>query len=174
VNESGNVLIDANKTYQRHTVAAIEGFELQKIKIDNKIAQIRQMLSEGPTETVATSEAPVGKRKKFSAAARKRMAEAQKLRFARLKGETEPPSPVAPEPPKAKRKISADGMKRIIAATKERWRRQKAEAAEKSALAPAKKAAVKKAAVMAPSAKATKKAASVKKSVAKKSAPAVA
>jgi hypothetical protein len=154
-------------------VAAIEGFELQKKQIDNKIAEIRQMLSEGPTETVATSEAPVGTRKKFSAAARKRMAEAQKLRFAKLKGETEPPSPVTPEPPKAKRKISAEGMKRIIAATKERWRRQKAEAAEKSAPAPAKKA-VNKAAVKAPSAKATKKAAPLKKAVAKKSAPAVA
>jgi hypothetical protein len=154
--------------------AAIEGFELQKKQIDNKIAHIRQMLSEGPTETVATSGAPGGKRKKFSAAARKRMAEAQKLRFAKLKGETESPSPVAPEPPKAKRKISAEGMKRIIAATKERWRRQKAGAAEKSAAAPAKKTAAKKVAVKATSAKARKKAAPVKKAVANKSAPAVA
>jgi large subunit ribosomal protein L22e len=151
--------------------AAIEGFEAQKKKIDDKIAEIRQMLSGGPTETVATHEAPIGKRKKFSVAARKRMAEAQKLRYAKLKGETEPPSTVTPEAPKAKRKISAEGMKRIIAATKKRWRRQKAEAAEKSAPAPAKTASVKKAAVKGPSAKATKKAAPVKRAVAKKSAP---
>ena len=86
------------------------------------------------------------------------MALAQKLRYAKLRGETEPPTPVTAEPPKAKRKISAEGMKRIIAATKERWRRQKAEAAGKSAPAPAKKAAVKKAVAKAPSAKVTKKA----------------
>jgi hypothetical protein len=148
--------------------AAIEGFEAQKKKIDDKITEIRQMLAGGPSEAVATTtpEAAFGKRKKFSAAARKRMAEAQKLRFAKLKGETQPPSPATPEAPKVKRKISAEGMKRIIAATKERWRRQKAEAAEKSA--PAKKAAVKKAAAKKTIAKKTV----TKKPTAKKTAPA--
>ena len=77
---------------------------------------------------------------------------AQKTRWAKIKGEVEPPPPPAPEPPKPKRRISAEGMKRIIAATKKRWRWQKA--AAKSA--PAKKVAPqkvvgKKAAVKAPS-----------------------
>jgi hypothetical protein len=127
-------------------IAAISGFETQKAKIDHQIAELRTMLDGGAAESTApkTSEAPVVKRKKFSAAARKRMAEAQKLRYAKLKGETLPPSPVTPEAPKVQRKNSPEGMSRIIVATKKRWRRQKAEAAEASTPTPAKKAAVKK------------------------------
>jgi hypothetical protein len=86
------------------------------------------------------------------------MAMAQKARWARLKGESEPPAPA--KPPKAKRRISAEGMKRIIAATKKRWRLQKA-AAKAAAKKPAparKKAAVKKATVRTAPAKAAKKA----------------
>jgi hypothetical protein len=56
------------------------------------------------------------------------MALAQKARWAKIKGEIEPPSPPTPKPPKPKRRISAEGMKRIIAATKKRWRLQKAAA----------------------------------------------
>jgi hypothetical protein len=93
------------------------------------------------------------------------MALAQKARYAKLKGESEPPTPATPEPPKVKRKISPEGMKRIIAATKRRWRLQKAKAAEASA--PAKKAAVKKAVKKT----APKKAAPVKKGASKKAAP---
>jgi hypothetical protein len=149
-------------------IAAISGFETQKAKIDDQIAELRTMLAGGTVGATATKtrEAPVAKRKKFSVAARRRMAEAQKLRYAKQKGETQPPSPVTPEPPKTKRTISAEGMKRIIAATKKRWRLQKAKAAEASA------PAVKKTAVKAPSAKATKTVAPVKKAAAKKSAPA--
>jgi hypothetical protein len=59
------------------------------------------------------------------------MKEAQRLRWAKIRGESEPSAPV-PEPPKPKRRISAEGMKRIIAATKKRWRLQMA-AAKKAA-----------------------------------------
>jgi hypothetical protein len=69
------------------------------------------------------------------------MAEAQKLRYAKLKGETEPPTPATPEVPKVKRKISADGLKRIAAAQRERWAVKKA---AEAAAVPAKKVAVKK------------------------------
>jgi hypothetical protein len=97
------------------------------------------------------------------------MAEAQKARWAKIKGVAEAPSPATPEAPKPKRRISEEGLKRIIAATKKRWRLQKA--AAKSALA--KKAAGKKAAPT----KVTKKSAPVKKAAAKKiataSAPAI-
>jgi hypothetical protein len=126
--------------------AAIEGFQLQKAKIDDKIAEIKQMLDGAFPQPAATPtvEVPVGTRKKFSAAARKRMAEAQKLRYAKLRGETQPQMPVAqeastpvtPEAPKAKRKISVEGMKNIRAAQKKRWAAKKA--------APVKKAATKK------------------------------
>src|SRR5665213_2758491 len=109
-------------------IAAISGFETQKAKIDHQIAELRTMLDGGPAESTATKtpEAPVGKRKKFSAAARKRMAEAQRLRYSKLKGETEPSTPATPEAAKPKRKISAEGMKRIIAATKKRWAKKRA------------------------------------------------
>jgi hypothetical protein len=93
------------------------------------------------------------------------MAEAQKARWAKIKGESEPPSPAGPEAPK--RQISEDGRKRMIAATKKRWKLQKAKAA-KSALA--KKAAPKKSAVKkaAPAKAAVKKVAPVKKAAVKR------
>jgi hypothetical protein len=93
------------------------------------------------------------------------MALAQKARWAKIKGEIEPPPPPAPGPPKPKRRISAEGMKRIIAATKKRWRLQKAAAKSATAkkVAP-QKALGKKAAVKASSSKAGKKVPTVKKS----------
>jgi hypothetical protein len=123
-------------------VAAIEGFEARKRTIEDKIAEIRQMLTGGPTEQSLTREAPAVNRKKFSAAARKKMGLAQKARWARIKGDSAPP--VAPVLPKAKRQISADGLKRIAAAQKKRWAAKKAKGAE--AQAPVKKTAAKKAA----------------------------
>jgi hypothetical protein len=68
------------------------------------------------------------KGKKRSAAVRKRMREAQRLRWAKIRGESEPAAQAMPEPPKPKRRISPEGMKRIIAATKKRWRLQRAAA----------------------------------------------
>jgi hypothetical protein len=65
--------------------AAVLGFEQQKRRIDDQIAELRAMLSGGSTETNATPEAPTGKRKKFSAAARRRMKEAQQRRWAKIR-----------------------------------------------------------------------------------------
>ncbi len=146
--------------------AAIDGFEAQKHRIDTQIAELRAILSPGPAETAATPEAPAPKRKKFSAAARKRMKDAQQRRWARIRGEGEPPAPATPEAPKKKRRISEEGMKRIIAATKRRWRLAKAAKAKTPA---AKKTAIKESAVKAPTAKAAKRA--PKKTVAKKAVP---
>ena len=107
-------------------IAAITGFESQKTKIDAQIAELRAMLSGGPTETAATPEAPTGKRKKFSAAARKRMKEAQQRRWAKIRGKSEPPAPATQEAPKAKRKLSKAGRANIVAALKKRWAAKKA------------------------------------------------
>jgi len=125
--------------------AAILGYEEQKRHIDSQIGTLKAMLSGGPTETAAaTPEATPRKRKKFSAATRRRMREAQRRRFAKIKSESEPLMPVAtPEPPKPKHRISAEGMKRILAGNKKRWALKRAEAAKKSA---PKKVAGKKAA----------------------------
>jgi hypothetical protein len=135
--------------------AAIDGYELQKTRIDAKIAELRALLPAGSTQTAATPEAPTTKRKKFSAASRRKMALAQKARWAKIKGESEPAAQPTPEAPKPKRRISREGMARIVAATKKRWRLQKAAA----------KAATKR---PAPARKKT----AVKKSAAKKTAPA--
>jgi hypothetical protein len=76
------------------------------------------MLPGGRTQAAARPEAPTRKR---SAATRRRMALAQKERWAAIKG-TSLATPVLKKP---KRRISEEGMKRIIAATKKRWRLQK-------------------------------------------------
>jgi hypothetical protein len=124
--------------------AAILGFEEQKRHIDTQIAELRAMLDSGTGETAATPEA-TRKRKKFSAAARQRMKEAQQRRWAIIRGESEPPAPATAEPSKAKRKLSRAGRAAIIAALKKRWREKKA--AVKAAPAVAKKAPAKKASV---------------------------
>jgi hypothetical protein len=63
-------------------IAAIEGFDAQKTRIDAKIAELRQMLNGGPT---ATSAPAPRKRRMMSAAARKRIGEAQRKRWAEYK-----------------------------------------------------------------------------------------
>jgi hypothetical protein len=98
------------------------------------------------------------------------MKEAQQRRWARIRGESEPPART--KAPKAKRRISEEGMKRIIAATKKRWRLQKATAKAPAQKAVTKKAATKKTAVKTTTTKASKKAALVKKSAVTKMAPA--
>jgi hypothetical protein len=114
--------------------AAIDGFEAQKRRIDIQIAELRSLLAgDVAAEVAATPEAPTGKRRKMSAAARKRIGDAQRKRWAESK-ETAGPAVPAPAP-KAKRKLSKAGLANIIAATKKRW----------AAIHKAQKAAVKKA-----------------------------
>src|ERR1039457_137833 len=105
--------------------AAIVGFEQQKLRIDAQIAELRQMLGGGPPATAATPEVPKGKRRKMSAAARKRIGDAQRKRWADSKKESTPPSPVAP---KTKRRLSAAGKAAIVAALKKRWAAKRAAA----------------------------------------------
>jgi hypothetical protein len=63
--------------------AAISGFEAQKEQINSKIAELRNMLHH--KDGHAAAEAPKVKRK-MSAAARRRIALAQKKRWAAIKG----------------------------------------------------------------------------------------
>jgi hypothetical protein len=116
--------------------AVLEGFEAQKNRIDAKIAEIKQQLSGGTAAPPATTD--TGKpRKKRSAAVRRKMALAQRARYAKLKQGTQATQVVAAKP--KKRKLSAAGRRAIIAATKKRW------AAVKAAKQSEKPAAVKKA-----------------------------
>jgi hypothetical protein len=97
--------------------AAIDGFEAQKRALDTQIAELRAMLSGEPAEAAAIT--PTGRpRRKISAAARKKMAEGQRKRWAAAKGEA---APEVAAPAKPKRKMSAAGKAAIAAGTKKRW-----------------------------------------------------
>jgi hypothetical protein len=68
--------------------AAIEGFESQKQRLDSQISELRTMLNGTQPKAVAAPQR--GPRRKVSAAARKRMAEGQRKRWAAAKGTSEP------------------------------------------------------------------------------------
>src|SRR5664280_2977553 len=97
--------------------AAVEGFEQQKLRIDAQIAELRQMLTGSPTATAATPEGPKDRRR-MSAAARKRIGDAQRKRWAESKKTSSPAAPAAAKP---KRRLSAAGKAAIVAALKKRW-----------------------------------------------------
>jgi hypothetical protein len=103
--------------------AAIAGFEQQKVRIDSQIADLRAMLNGGRMEPAAALAVPKPKRRKFSAAARKRMGEAQRKRWAESRGQAESPSETVTAKPK--RKLSAAGKAAIVAAMKKRWAAKK-------------------------------------------------
>jgi hypothetical protein len=142
-------------------VAAVEGYESQKARIDAKIAELETLPPGASPEATAAPEVPTRKRKRFSAASRKRMKEAQRRRCAKIRGESEPPAPK--EAPKPKRRISKEGLARIAAATKKRWAAVRAAKAQQKT--GRKKTAPKKAAG---------KKVAAKKAAAKKTAPATA
>jgi hypothetical protein len=95
--------------------AAIVGFEEQKRQIDVKIAELRTMLTGGPTEVAVTPEAPATrKRRKMSAAGRKAIAEAQRKRWAASKKAAAPdPNKVSKVP--AKRRMTAARKAALVA-----------------------------------------------------------
>jgi hypothetical protein len=101
--------------------AAIDGFEAQKEQIEEKIVQLRAMRDGTPGDGAGGAQPAVRKRRKLSAAARARIAEAQRKRWAESRKETGNPSEVPPTQAKAKRRLSAAGRRAIIAATKKRW-----------------------------------------------------
>ena len=107
--------------------AAIDGFEMQKTRIDARIAEIRQMLDGGSQSTAVTSELQRRKRRKISRAGRAAIAAAQRKRWAESKKHQ-----ATPEAPKPKRRLSAAGRRAIIAATKKRWAAKRAEAAKQT------------------------------------------
>jgi len=115
--------------------AAIEGFEAQKTRLDARIAEIRQKLggSASSKASVPAATPETGrKRRKMSAAARKRIADAQKKRWAAVRKESgsAPAAAKTEAAPKTKRRLSAAGRKRIIEATKRRWAMVRAAAKE--------------------------------------------
>ena len=64
--------------------AAIAGFEAQKAKIDAQVAELRETLKGGRTET-AVPPAPAKRKRKLSAAGRRAIAAAARKRWAAVK-----------------------------------------------------------------------------------------
>lgn len=95
--------------------AAIAGFEEQKKRLDAHIAELRNMLL--PEGTNGAGPAP--NKRRMSAAARARIAAAQKKRWAEARKQAAPASSGAHI--RKKRRLSAAGRKAIIEATKRRW-----------------------------------------------------
>jgi hypothetical protein len=127
--------------------AALAGLAVQKQRIDAQIAQVRSMLPSGSKQSATTPEAAPRKRRKFSAATRRKMRKAQQLRWKKIRGEAEPAPAKAPA--KKKRKLSKAGKAAIVAAVKKRWAEKKAQAV-KAKSAAAKKPAPPKAKKTAP------------------------
>jgi len=147
--------------------AALEGFEAQRMRLDAQIAELKAILSGGSAKPAGTT-APPKRGRTMSAAARKLISDAQKKRWAALKGHSESPSKkVIPAVPKKKRKLSAAGRRAIAEAAKKRWAKVKA-AQQPAAPVAAAKSAPKKAARKAAVKTLPKKA---RKVVRKKAAP---
>jgi hypothetical protein len=98
--------------------AAIAGFEAQKKSIDAQIAELRGMLTAKPESAEETPAKTT--RRRFSAAVRKRMREAQRLRWAKIRGESAPAKKAA-KTVKPKGGITAAGRKALSMAMKKRW-----------------------------------------------------
>ena len=110
--------------------AAIVGFEQQKKRLDAEIAELRQMLN--PVSTNGAAPQATRPKRKMSAGARRRIAAAQKKRWAEVRHKAGTTTKPSPAPATKKRKLSAAGRKAIIEATKKRWAAVRA-AAKKSA-----------------------------------------
>jgi len=151
--------------------AAILGFEQQKRQIDTKIGELRALLAGGSSEAAVTPEAAPRKRSKFSAATRRKMALAQKARWAKVRGESEPTQAAAP-PTKPKRKVTAAARAKLVANLKKARaaKAAKAKAAAKKTAPARKKTTAKKVTVKAPAKAKAAKRAPVKKAAVKKSA----
>jgi hypothetical protein len=63
--------------------AAIHGFQEQKRHIDSRVSDLKALLGSGPKPTAAMLQASALKRKKFSAALRRKMAQSVAARVVR-------------------------------------------------------------------------------------------
>jgi hypothetical protein len=101
--------------------AALIGFEQMKWNVEEKIHGIRRQLSGDGTQAAAPSQTG---RRPLSPAARRRIAAAQRKRWAAVKAQSKPSKPVS-----AKRSMSAAARRKIAAAQRKRWALVKAKKA---------------------------------------------
>jgi hypothetical protein len=105
-------------------IAAIDGFESQKVHIDSQIAELRSLLSGESTESAATPSETSKPKRIVSATARRKMAAAQKARWAGIK-KAEPSASVASETTKPHKKFSAATRRKMAAAQRARYAKLK-------------------------------------------------
>jgi len=97
---------------QQLLAMALLGYEAQKAKLDAAIADIQAELGQGASS--ARSEPPICRKRTMSAAGRRRIAAAQRKRWAAIHN-------AKTKPKAAKRKLSSGGRKAIAAAARRRW-----------------------------------------------------
>ncbi len=101
--------------------AALEGLQAQRQQIESQIAEVRRMLG-SRVAAVPDGSATTPRKRTMSAAAKRRIAEAQRKRWAAFhKKEATASKPATGAARRQKRKLSAEGRKRIIEATRKRW-----------------------------------------------------
>src|SRR5690348_206545 len=99
--------------------AALAGFLQQRDQVDAKISEIQSQLSGSSTSS--------HKSREMSAAARERIAAAQRKRWATFHKTT--PAAAAKKAPAKKRQLSPAARKRIADATRKRWAAYRAQKA---------------------------------------------
>jgi len=104
--------------------AALDGLESQRQRVEDQIAEIRTRLGRrgpGRPKKVAATTSPT-KRHPISASGRKRIAAAQRKRWAEAKEAQKPEQPKeAAKPAGKKRTVSAATRKRMAAGQRKRW-----------------------------------------------------
>ena len=98
--------------------AAIAGFEAQKAKIDAQVAELRETLKGGRTETaVPPAPAPAKRKRKLSAAGRRAIAAAARKRWAAIKAASTagPRQPGAAKKPVGKKVATRKAAKKTAA-----------------------------------------------------------
>ena len=105
--------------------AALVGYEQQRSELVERIGQIRRQLGGRVTAATLNDTVP-GRKRTMSAAARKRIAEAQRKRWVAYRKGQEPTSEKKTLPAKnaavrPARKMSAAARKRIADAQRKRW-----------------------------------------------------
>jgi hypothetical protein len=111
---------------------ALVGYEAQHAKINAAIQEIQAKLGKrGPGRPKAATDGAAPAKRTLSVAARKRIAAAQRKRWAAVRAQGKGVATAQAAAPK-KRKLSAAGRKAIIAATNKRWAAVRKAAAKKA------------------------------------------
>jgi hypothetical protein len=118
--------------FLQHPIATLERALHLRRQIDQLNEVLKELFGPSPVSLDATQKAAAGKRggrRRMSAAARAKIAAAQRARWARSKGTHGSETAIAMPAAKSKKRkgMSAEGRARIAAAQKARWARVKAQ-----------------------------------------------